>query len=196
QRPYLRIKSYQWDWERFGEHHIFRPLENYSELFVSDAFVRRVREAKLEGIIFQKVWPLPPHVDVNQPHLHPECYDEWSYQTDLDPRPPTGNAVLLRLKLAGKKPTADETAKVEAIADRADALLVNPKKTAKYYGSLEVVETVSGEVRFFFSAPDADALAKKLKPWVKGLDWPNEIKMVKRYGAYTDEEATEQAVKL
>jgi hypothetical protein len=57
---------------------------------------------------------------------------------------------------------------------------------------------VSGrfEVSSFFSCPDADDLAKKLKPWVKALDWPGQKWLVKRYGEFVDVEATEELVTL
>jgi hypothetical protein len=42
---------------------IFRIPEYTRKIFVTDVFVQRVREHKLWGMLFDKVWPLPPGVD-------------------------------------------------------------------------------------------------------------------------------------
>ena len=164
--------------------------------FVTDCVVRRIREAKLEGFEFRKIWPLPEDVPYYSHRKRAECHDELTLQPATEVRPIKGNAVLLRLALEENEPSVVERSRFEEIADELDAMLVNPRKNAKYYGSLEVTEFAPREVRLFFSCPDADELARKLKPWVVALDWDGEKALVKRYGEFVDAEATEEIVKL
>ena len=94
---------------------------------------------------------------------------------------------MLRLALQGEQPSPEEKSRFEQIADELDAILVDPPaRDAKYFGNVEIAEFVPGEAKDFFSCPDADELAKKLKPWVKPLDWPGQKWLVKRYGNSVD----------
>jgi hypothetical protein len=164
--------------------------------FVTDVVARRIREAKLEGFEFRKIWPLPSHIPYWLHKKHPECRDELTAQPNPEARPIKGNAVVLRLALEGEEPSKAERSRFEEIADELDAMLVTKHLNSKYFGNLEITEFVPGEARYFFSCPDADDLAKKLKPWVKALKWPGEKWLLKRYGEFVDTEATEEAVKL
>jgi hypothetical protein len=175
---------------------IFNMKKYPGMCFVTDAMARRIREAKLEGFEFRKVWPLPEHIFHMLHHKHPECRDELTAQPEAEARPIKGNAIVLRLILEEDQPSVVEQSRFEKIADELDKLLVNPRKNARYFGNLEIAEFAAGEARFFFSCPDADDLAKKLKPWVKALDWQGEKFLTKRYGEFVDAEATEVHVKL
>jgi len=161
---------------------------------VTDSVARRIREAKLEGFEFRKLWPLPEDVPYWLHRKRPECHDDLTAQPATEERPIKGNAVVLRLALEREEPSAEERSRFEEIADQLDAMLVDPRKNAPYFGNLEVTEFVPREARYFFSCPDADELAKKLAPWVVALDWYGEKSLVKRYGEYVDSEAVEEEV--
>jgi hypothetical protein len=175
---------------------IFRIRKYENSCCITDAVARRIREAKLDGIELRKLWPLPADVPWWLHRKRPECHDELTAQPATEARPIKGNAIVLRLALRGKDPSPEEQTRFEAIADELDAMLVNPRKNSKYFGNLEITEFVPGEAQYFFSCPDADELAKKLKPWVKALDWFGEKALLKRYGEFVDTEATEEPVKL
>ncbi|SFH80401.1 imm11 family protein [Planctomicrobium piriforme] len=175
---------------------IFQMRKYPNRCLVTDSVARRIREAKLEGFEFQKMWPLPTDVYWMMHRKDPRCHDELTAQPATESRPIKGNTVVLRLALEGVIPSVVEEARFETIADELDALLVNPHRNAKYFGNLEITEFVPGEARFFLSCPDADELAKKLKPWAKTLDWPGEKWLLKRYGEFVEIEATEKAVEL
>ncbi len=145
---------------------IFQMKSHPGVCFVTDAVARRIREAKLEGFEFRKVWPLPEHVFYMLHRKYSECHDELTAQPAAESRRIKGNAVVLRLALQKAEPSPEERSRFEEIADQLDAMLVGPRKDARYFGNLEIAEFVPGEARFFFSCPDADDLAKKLKPWV------------------------------
>jgi hypothetical protein len=182
--------------ERLSDLSIFQMKHFLGRLFITDAIARRIREARLEGFEFRKVWPLPKDVFYMLHEKHAECRDELTAQPNPEARPIKGNAVVLRLALEGEEPSPQERSRFEEIADELDAMLVTKHLNSKYFGNLELIEFVPGEARYFFSCPDADDLAKKLKPWVKALKWPGEKWLLKRYGEFVDTEATEEAVKL
>ncbi len=192
----LEIDNMQVYEDRLNGLSIFQIKSYPGRCFVVDSVAHRIREAKLEGIELRKIWPLPKNVPYWLYRKHPECHDKYTAQPVVEVRPIKGNAVVLRLFLVGENPTDEEKLKFEEIADQLDAILVNPRRRAKYYGNLEITEFVAGEARYFFSCPDADDLAKKLKPWVRELDWPGQKSLVKRYGAFGDAKATEELVKL
>jgi hypothetical protein len=175
---------------------IFQMRKFPGRCCVTDAVGRHIREARLDGIELRKLWPLPEHVHHWTHYNHPECQDELTAQPAAEVRPIKGNSVVLRLALQGTEPTAEERSRFEEIADQLDAILVNRSKRARYFGNLEITEFVPGEARCFLSCPDADDLAKKLKPWVKALDWRGQKWLLKRYGVFVDTEATEEPVKL
>jgi hypothetical protein len=164
--------------------------------FVTDAVARRIREARLEGFEFRKIWPLPAHVPYWLHRRHVECHDELTAQPAFEGRPIRGNTVVLRLALQEEKPTLEECAQVEEIAKQVDAMLISPSSSANYLGNLEVTECAPGEVRVFFSCPDADELAKELRHWVIALDWPGRKMLLRRYGEFRDRDATEESVVL
>jgi hypothetical protein len=168
-------------------------MEKYpGHCFATDEVARRIRAAKLEGFEFRKFWPLPGEINS---HLQ-ECHDDLTEQPSVETRPIKGNTVVIRLALEGDNPTEQEKSRFEEIADELDGILVNPRRNAKYFGSLENLEFVPGEARYFLSCPDADELAKKLKPWIKKLDWPGQKYLLKRFGEFVDPDATEEPVKI
>jgi hypothetical protein len=182
--------------DRLTDLSIFQIRKYPGRCCVTDGVARRIRDAKLDGIELRKLWPLPEDVPSWLHRKRPECHDELTRQLASESRPIKGNAVVLRLALKGEQPSPNERSRVEEIANELDGMLVNPRSNAKYFGNLEITEFVSGEARFFFSCPDADDLAQKLKPWVKTLRWDSQKWLTKRYGEFVDLDATEEPVKL
>jgi Immunity protein family (Imm11) len=182
--------------DRLAALSIFQLRKYPGRCCVTDAVARRIREARLEGFEFRKLWPLPKDVPYWLHRKRPECHDELTAQPRPEPRAIKGNAVVLTLALQRDEPSQEEKSRFEQIADHLDAILVNPRRDAKYIGNVEIAEFVPGEARYFFSCPDADELAKKLKPWVIALDWLGQKRLVKRYGEFMDVEATEETVAI
>jgi hypothetical protein len=175
---------------------VFRIKYLMDPCFVTNVVAQRIMDARLVGFHLLKVWPQPKEFRSGIYWKTPECQDEYTQPSEIYDRPITGNSVILRLGLEKKSASKEESARASQIADELDAMLFSKRKNAKYYGSLEANECTAGEARYFFSCPDADELVKKLKPWVKSLDWPRSKKLTKRYGEYVDESATEEDVRL
>jgi hypothetical protein len=192
----LDIDHLQLHEDRLAELSIFQMKWYPGRCFVTDAVARRIREAELNGFEFVKLWPLPEGISYGMYHKRPECRDELSAQPAAEERPIKGNSVVLRLALEQEKPSEKERSRFEEIADQLDAMLVDPRKDAEYFGNLEMAEFVPREARYFFSCPDADNLAAKLKPWVEALDWYGEMSLFKRYGEFVDADARVEIVKL
>lgn len=192
----LEIDHLQVREDRLAELSVFQMKSYNGRCCVTDAVARRIRDANLEGFEFRKFWPLPEHIPYWMYPKRLECHDELTAQPAAEVRPIKGNAVVLRLALEGDEPSAEERSRFEEIASQLDAMLVDPRKKAQYFGNLEIAEFVLREARFFFSCPDADELAKRLTPWIVALDWCGEKALIKRYGAFVDPEATETPVAL
>jgi hypothetical protein len=175
---------------------IFQMRKYPGKCCITEAVARRIREARLDGFELRKLWPLPQGVPWWLHRKRPQCHDELTAQPATETRPIKGNAVVLRLALQSERPSPEERSRFEEIADQLDAMLVDPRRNAKYFGNLEITEFVPGEARYFFRCPDADELARKLKPWTKALQWPGQKWLLKRYGEFVDTEATEEEVKL
>ena len=192
----LEIDHLQVHTDRLAELSIFQIRKFPGKCLITDAVAMHIREAKLEGFEFRKLWPLPEHIPYWLHNKHAECHDELTAQPSSEDRPIKGNSVVLRLELNSNTPTIHEKDRVETIANEFGDLLVSPRKKAKYFGNLETHEFVSNEARLYFSCPDADELAKKLKPRVQSLEWPDQKWLLKRYGDFTDMHATEEYVQL
>ena len=175
---------------------IFQMRKYPGRCCATDEVAHRIREAKLEGFEFRKLWPLPENIPYWLHRKHPECHDELTAQSAAKGRPIKGNAVVIRLAIKGKEPTPEERSRIDGITNELDLVLANPHKNARYFGNLEITEFVPGEARLFFSCPDADDLATKLQPLVVAFDWPNKKWLMKRYGEFDDIEATEEPVEL
>jgi hypothetical protein len=77
-----------------------------------------------------------------------------------------------------------------------DSQLAVAALDAPYFGSYEGHDIVEREYRMFLSCPDADALAKKLLPWLKKLHWPGKSHVLKRYGEMYNDKAKEKRVEI
>lgn len=175
---------------------IFQMKNHPGTCFIADSVALRIREARLEGFELRKVWPLPKHVYYMMHRKHPECHDELTAQPSPEIRPIKGNTVVLRLELSGEHPSPEERSHFEAIADNLDAMLVDPSNNANYFGNLEITEFVPWEARYFFSCPDANALADKLNLWLKTLEWPGKKYLMKRFGGFKNDKAAEEYVNI
>ena len=164
---------------------------------MTEPFKRRAKEHGLQGMLFSKVWPLPPAISwkklarIERDKLHAK---------GLPPgQTVKGNAVIIQLFLANpsSKGTATEKKTIAGLMDEIDALLVDVESKVPAVGSLEGHDYgVAGECRLFLSCPDADALVKKLRPWLKALRWEAGFTVIKRYGEYVDPKAKEEVVAI
>ncbi len=176
---------------------IFRIPEDAVTICVTDRFARRAEEHGLQGLNFIKVWPFPEGVSWMQVDKA-----QWSRQLSAGlPKGQTvkGNTLVIRLWLADAKSkgSAAEKKAIDKIMDQLDAVLVDLDSAAPVVGSLEGHDYgVPGECRLFISCPDVDALLDKLRPTLKGLDWPTGFALLKRYGPYRDFDAPEEEGKL
>jgi hypothetical protein len=169
-------------------------LEEYpGETCVTDTFVRCVQKAALKGFDFKRIWPLPPGTNYRVLHNQERKKRE---KAELPPaRTLIGNSVLIRLTLKSAEPTKAETQRIEQVMDELDAVTVDKTSEAPAVGNLEGYEYKAGECWLSLSAPDADALVEKLRPWLKALDWPSGFKVLKRYGEHYQDDAPTVQVK-
>jgi hypothetical protein len=172
--------------ERLAGLSIFRIIEKPIFTIVTDEFVKEVRRNRLNGFEFTKIWPLPH--GVNWRLYHKEQKREAETQKK--------NTVVVTLVMAGTAPAADEKELLENIEDQVDGQLAVSAVDAPYFGSYEGHDIVEREYRMFLSCPDADALVKKLLPWLKELRWPGKIHVLKRYGEMYNDKAKEKRVEL
>ncbi len=108
--------------------------------------------------------------------------------------------MVLMLSTAKAKPSEAEKDGLAKIGDEIDALLYDPAagQNTAYLGSLEGIDAVKGEFRLFLSCPDADALVEKLHPWLTTLSstWEGGVKVLKRYGEFTDKNCREEYIRF
>jgi hypothetical protein len=176
---------------------IFHMPETSDDLYVNQTFVDRAQDAGLKGMYFVKVWPIPAGVTWSQ--LAKAQRENHDAQGLPEGQTVKGNSIVIRVFLNNSKSkgTAGEKKAVDRLMDELDGLLVDIDSEKPVVGSLEGVDYgVAGECRLFLSCPDADALARKLRPWLKSLNWPNEVVVLKRYGNFRDVEAKESVMKL
>ncbi len=163
-------------------------LQEYRQgAYVIDSFVRRVQDAELKGFDFVRIWPLPSGTNYVSLHKRKERKRE---RAEL-PRGKTlkGNSLLIGLALKAATATKTEQRHIDRLMNELDKLLVDTVSKAPAVGNLEGHEYKQRECRLSLNGPDADVLLKKLRPWLKALDWPNGFKVLKRYGEYYQEDA-------
>jgi hypothetical protein len=189
----FEVERYELLTERLDGLSIFRIPENPTSTYVTEPFVARAQEHGLRGMNFIKVWPLPPGVYWRA--LENERRQKRHTEGLPAGQSVKGNSVVIRLQLGSPKSTGTEAEKksVNKLMDQLDAQLVDVNSDAPVVGSLEGFDYgVPGECRLFLSCPDADALVKKLHPWLKAVDWPKGFKVLKRYGNFADKDAREE----
>jgi hypothetical protein len=150
---------------------IFILRELPMEAFVTETFVRRVREHGLNGFVFLKVWPVPEGTLLWKFHKQER-------KKQLPKGLPTGktlkgNVLMIFLNLANpEKANKAELAQIKRLEDDLDNLLVTNSQDVPI-GSLEGHDFKRGKCRFILSCPDASALEKHLQPFLKKLKWKN-----------------------
>lgn len=174
---------------------IFHIVEKPTSTFVTQPFVDRVREHGLQGFHFIPLWPLPEGV-IWREIDRKTSREESLIETEEGSAPIKGNTVVLAFPLARAKPDQAEKAQLAKFMDELDSLLNNPRRKSRYYGNLEGDDHDRGVSRLFLSCPSADALVKKLRPWLEKLSWNKPIRVIKRYGEYTDPNCREEDAEL
>jgi hypothetical protein len=169
---------------------IFRIFPRPFWVFVTQPFVDRVKQHKLQGFRFLKVWPLPEGI-----HWKALAKEESRQHTKRHSKKRTPNANTLVIRLMYENPqklSVAEDKKIDALMDQIDGLLYTSNPKSKAIGSLEGDDKgIDGECRLFLSCPDVDALVEKLRPWFKQLDWRTGFHVLKRYGEIEDFDAEE-----
>jgi hypothetical protein len=167
---------------------IFRIIDWPQVTLVSREFVDRVHDQGLNGFRFRKVWPLAQG-------------ENWRMQDRGSVERKTAKSLaqhtlVIIFRLAGRKPARAESKLIKQIEDELDAQLVIQYHNARFFGSYDGIDTVEGEMRLFVMCPDVDALVQKLLPWLRNLDWPRNVYLMKRYGEMYDEAAKEELIEL
>ena len=188
------IDRYEFIEKRIASLLIFRIPEAPFEVFVTEAFKLRAEAANLRGFNFCLVWPLPKNVTwlmLKRQNRHARERAGLPVGETIK-----GQSVIIRLMPEDEKFTANERARVRTLMDDLERDLLK-SKSARPYGTLEGHEYVKGEVRLFFSCPNAERLYKKLKPLLIRSGWNSKrILIVKRTGAYHDSIAAEVTISL
>jgi hypothetical protein len=168
--------------ERLADLSIFRMRELPNIIFVTTPFVERVYDYGLNGFHFVKVWPWPPGTNYR-------LEDKKNRQADTTVRMAHGDvdikaqSLVICLPLAGAKLSAEEKKRIANIEDEIDAQLFTPTLDTPYFGSLEGKKTAKGATKLYLSCPDAEALFRKLEPWLKALVWqPRPMVVVRTVG--------------
>jgi len=190
----FNINHYEFEPEKVEDLTIFRLGIEPSQVYVTNAFVRRVRSSGLMGFEFIRVWPLPPNISYVSLHEREKLRRE---KSEL-PAGQTlkGNSLHIHLLLEGDKPNEKERLGVSRLADELDAFLVDLEPIAPAVGNLEQVEYHKGECCLCLSCPDADLLVRKLLSRLKTLEWPGGYVVAKRYGEYDNPEVEDIHVEV
>jgi hypothetical protein len=188
------IKRYEFRPGKLKGLTIFRLPEDPFVPYVTDTFVARANESGLDGLDFVKVWPIPQGASYESLHKR----QKRRHQRKELPKGQRlkGRSVFIRLALRGKRPTREECKLRDRLMAELDAILVNPASRAPAIGSLEGHQCSGGMCELQLSCPDADALVRKLKPWLKAVPWPGVMTVVKRDSSFDDVEAKEAPVSV
>jgi hypothetical protein len=187
------VTRYEFDSTRLDKLSIFRIPECPSDEYVTERFVQRVTENKLNGFHFAKVWPYPDGIDWMAVEKKNKKRKAARHQSGG--RSVKGETLVLRLYLGdGKsKGTPREKKQIDRFMNEIDAILVDVNSTCSL-GSLEGFDYgFPGECRLFLSSPDAKMLCEKaLRSWMTNIHWPNGWEVVFRKGNFMDAGAPEQ----
>lgn len=166
QRPFMAgaIKFYSFRAKKLSQLSIFKIPERNYDVYVTEAFVQRVRAHQLNGFRFDKVWPMPAGV-------------WWKMAAKNDHRstgkPVKRNMVHLEFEFSkgAKQPSREESKKLKTLMNQFDNSLAENDPAVVPVGHLEGSRVKPGKLCMVFSCPDAAALAKKLEPALKQFDW-------------------------
>ncbi len=180
--------------QELGELSIFRMRELCNRVYVTDRFVEAVQEAGLNGFHFVKVWPFPKGVDYFQEEALRRRREGQKVTTPDGPKEVKAESMVIEFDLSETKMTKEERKQLSRFEDELDAQLIVKRMDGLYYGSLEGRRTKKGVTRLFLSCPDANALLKKLTPWLKALDWQSSPRVLLRSAPYDDADCEERLV--
>jgi len=191
----MDIERFECFADRMATLSIFRIVETPASTYVTQSFVDRVHQHGLQGFNFIKLWPLPEG-RTWQDEARANHKKNRRIDGKVRSAPVKGNSVVIMLAGAGAKPSKKEKQQLAELMNELDALLHDPKAKpdAPYWGSLEGDDHADGEYRLFVSCPNADRLFEKLQPWLADLDWEGCVRVLKRYGEYTDPTCREEMI--
>lgn len=167
---------------------IFRVPELPNFYLVTDRFKHAVESANLNGFNFVPVWPLPRGVDW---HVEESKRRKVKGRVKI-----SGQALILRFRLAKQKPSIAEKKLALSISESLLAVLSLATLTEKYWGTVEVCEFAEGEFRIFCSCPDSEGLYGHLSQWLSEVHWENDFDVVKRFGNLFDRKAKETRISV
>ncbi|MCA9241266.1 MAG: hypothetical protein KDA37_13745 [Planctomycetales bacterium] len=188
------IERYEFSAELLSELEIFQIPELPGNVYVTEVFRRRVEENGLQGFNFIRLWPLPPNVSWSR--LAREQSKRQETQDLPSGQSIKGNSLVIRLMLPNglQEPTNEHWARLSAILNNLDALLLDTDSATPYIGSVEGHDVVQAEFRVFCSCPDVDELSAQIQEWRERIDWDGPTQFVKRYGHFTDPDAKEVVI--
>ena len=191
------IRRYECRPETINGLSIFRLVEKPAAVYVTQAFVDRVIGHGLQGFHFIKLWPLPVGVSWRDEDRVQRKRAQ-QVTTTKGQTPTKANTVVLLFPIAKAKPSKAEKESLATLRDEIDRLLYNPsaQSNAALIGNLEGDDYHDGSIRVFLSCPDANALIDKLRPYLKGVISDRPIKVLKRYGEFTDTNCREEYVEV
>ena len=194
----LSIQQYAFIESQVRDQAFFRVRPTPSHLMCTDVVAERVKKHGMLGFRFVPLWsPDKKYKEYVVELKRTRLKAAKLRPVEGPPVPVKGNTVVLRLYLEKKKPTKEETARVERIMDEIEAKLYDPNKGAQdYFGNIEGHDVVDHEIRIFMSAPDCHRLVEHLRPYLKKLPWKGRYQVLKRFGEYVDETAREEYVRL
>lgn len=166
------------DDQRLEGHTIFRSQEYPGPVFVTEEFKARVEQYCLNGFYFIKVWPFAPG----------ESYERAELLRKRESRKIKeklrGQCVAILLSVPGDEATEEEEKRGFPVAEKVNELLVNRMKdmTGEFLGSIECLEPEKKALGIYVVGPDAERLAEVIEPWVKSIDWPHAVTLVKYAG--------------
>lgn len=192
-RRAMWIERYEFRASKLKSLSIFAIPDDPGQLYVTDVFRAAVETAGLDGFDFVKVWPLGKGEDWQS--LHKRQAKQRRNKGLPKGQQLKGQSVFVRLKLKADRPSRDECKLRDRLMDELDAMLVDPAGR-KIVGSMEGHECINGVCELRISCPDADTLARFLLPWLKKMQWPNSMTVVKRNASFDSVKAVEKSVKL
>ena len=168
------------------DHSIFRFIEDPMRLVVTDQFVKIVRDNKLTGFHFDKIWPLP----------EASYWRDYKEDEDTSEKELNGNTVIITLNFSTQSRLESKKNLISKSEDALDRVLAVKEIDDKYYGTYEGHDVVDNQYRIFISCPNADELIEKLSSdWLKDLNYAN-VQLYKRLGGMYDEDAIVELVEL
>jgi hypothetical protein len=177
----LEIWQYEFHPNRLRGLTIFCIPQRRGDVYVTEEFVRRASSYGLEGMHFQRVWPMPAgkvwwRIARNEAIKHKRTGIKGA-------RDPKAQSLIIELALSST--TARETPRdaraIKKIMDQLDAILVDPESALPAIGHVEGYDkSKPGKLRLILSCPDSNALAKTLEPFLAKLKWPHGFTVQKK----------------